>query len=276
MSLTLMYITNDEEVALIAEKNGVNRIWIDLETLGKEERQKGMDTVKSKHSIEDIKKIKQLLSTAELMVRINPWNLNSPEEVNKVIDAGADIIMLPMWKTYKDVKQFIECVGGRVKTNLLLETKEAVDCLNQVLTIEELGEIHIGLNDLHLSYGLKFMFELLSNGKVESICNKLKKSKILYGFGGIAKIGEGKVPAEQILTEHYFLGSTRVILSRGFCNVANYSNLTDFEKDFKENMKKMREYEKKLIGYSRNDFEKNRVNLYEKINEIAMEMEQDV
>ena len=39
-------------------KNGVDRIWIDLETLGKEERQKGMNTVKSKHSIEDIKKNK--------------------------------------------------------------------------------------------------------------------------------------------------------------------------------------------------------------------------
>ncbi len=40
------------------KKNGVDRIWIDLETLGKEERQKGMNTVKSKHSIEDIKKNK--------------------------------------------------------------------------------------------------------------------------------------------------------------------------------------------------------------------------
>jgi len=35
-----MYITNEPDVALIAEKYGVNRIWIDLETLGKEERQK--------------------------------------------------------------------------------------------------------------------------------------------------------------------------------------------------------------------------------------------
>ena len=73
MSLVLMYITNIPQVALIAEKNGVDRIWIDLETLGKEERQKGMNTVKSKHSIEDIKKIKSVLSKSDLMVRINPW-----------------------------------------------------------------------------------------------------------------------------------------------------------------------------------------------------------
>lgn len=40
MSLKLMYITNRVDVALVAEKYGVDRIWVDLETLGKEERQK--------------------------------------------------------------------------------------------------------------------------------------------------------------------------------------------------------------------------------------------
>ena len=74
MFLNLMYITNNPDVALIAEKYGVNRIWIDLETLGKEERQKGMNTVKSKHTVDDIKKIKPLLTKAEVLVRINPWH----------------------------------------------------------------------------------------------------------------------------------------------------------------------------------------------------------
>ena len=32
MALKLMYITNNSDVALIAEKYGVDRIWIDLET----------------------------------------------------------------------------------------------------------------------------------------------------------------------------------------------------------------------------------------------------
>ena len=57
MFLKLMYITNSVDVALIAEKYGVDRIWIDLETLGKQERQGHIDSVKSKHSINDIKKI---------------------------------------------------------------------------------------------------------------------------------------------------------------------------------------------------------------------------
>ena len=34
--LKFMYITNNPKVALIAEKYGVDRVWIDLERLGKE------------------------------------------------------------------------------------------------------------------------------------------------------------------------------------------------------------------------------------------------
>lgn len=82
--------------------------------------------------------------------------------------------MLPMWKSLDDVKNFLTIVDKRVKTTLLLETKEAVECLDEVLENGGFDEIHIGLNDLHLSYHLKFMFELLANGTVEKICNKTK------------------------------------------------------------------------------------------------------
>ena len=43
--LKLMYITNDPAVAKIAADAGVDRIFIDMEVLGKAERQGGMDTV---------------------------------------------------------------------------------------------------------------------------------------------------------------------------------------------------------------------------------------
>ena len=137
MALTCMYITNNLDVALIAEKNGVQRIWIDLETLGKEERQHNMDTVKSSHSIEDISRIKPMLSTSEIMVRINPWNDASISEIDAVVSAGADIIMLPMWKSVEEVLGFIRAVNGRAKTYLLLETKEAEKALDDVLNLTE-------------------------------------------------------------------------------------------------------------------------------------------
>lgn len=267
--LALMYITNDPTVAQIAEKNGVQRVWIDLETLGKEERQRNLNTVKSHHCIHDIEVISNVLTTSEVLVRVNPINPGSEEEINQVIAAGADMVMLPMWKSVEDVKQFLSFVNGRVKTTLLLETKEAVECLDQVLELGGFDEIHIGLNDLHLSYGLTFMFELLSNGTVESLCKKIAATGIPYGFGGIARIGDGTLPAEWIVKEHYRLGSTRAILSRSFCNAEEIKDLKKIEVIFAENMARLRDCERDFTTTTEEDFEENRKAVKRKVAEIV-------
>lgn len=269
MFLKLMYITNNIEVAKIAQKYGVNRIWIDLETLGKMERQGNIDSVKSNHSIKDIKKIKPVLNSSEMLVRVNPINSNSVKEINEVIEAGADIIMLPMWKSLQDVQNFLKIVNKRVKTTLLLETKEAVGCLDEVLQNGGFDEIHIGLNDLHLSYNLSFMFELLINGKVEEICKKIKKYNIPYGFGGIAKLGEGKLQAEKIIMEHYRLGSTRVILSRSFCNTSLIGSIDEIETIFKNNLQKLYNYENEVKIKNIEEFIKNKLDIENNVNMIV-------
>ena len=264
MSLNVFYITNNPTVALIAEKAGVDRIWIDLETLGKEERQKGINSVKSHHSIHDIELIAPKLTKSEMLVRVNPWNENSKTEIDKVIDAGAKIVMLPMWKSVVEVKNFIDAVGHRVRVTLLLETKEAEECLDEVLKIDGIDEIHIGLNDLHLSYGLNFMFELLTNGTVENIINKIRHKGIPYGFGGVSHLGDGMIPAEMIIMEHYRLGSTRAILSRGFCDQTK--SLDEFENEFISNMIEFRKFEQSICT---KNLELNKMLLKEKVEMIV-------
>lgn len=272
MPLNLMYITNNLDVALIAQKYGVDRIWIDLEVLGKEERQKNINSVKSHHSVQDIKNIAPHLDKAELLVRINPWNEGSEKEIDEVIGAGAQIVMLPMWKTVGEVEKFLTAVSGRARTMLLLETREAEECLDEVLKLNCIDYIHIGLNDLHLSYGLTFMFELLSDGTVESICNKIRSAGIPYGFGGVARIGEGALPAEKIILEHYRLGSTSAILSRSFCDAEKLKDLKEIEKVFKKNLAELRNFE----AYAENADEKilsdNRESVAECVNQILKEI----
>ncbi len=269
MSLTLMYITNNPTIALIAEKNGVERIWIDLETLGKEERQKNLHSVKSHHTLQDVEAIAKVLKKSECMVRINPWHKMSYLEIEDVLSAGAKRIMLPMWKTVEEVDAFLNAVDNRAKTTLLLETKEAVKCIDQVLENELIDEIHIGLNDLHLSYGLTFMFELLSNGIVETLCKKFKIKKILYGFGGIAKIGEGMIPAEKIIMEHYRLGSTRAILSRSFCNTDEIKEIEKVQEIFETNIQKLRNFELLLPNIPFKEFLENKLYLVQCVDEIV-------
>lgn len=249
MPLKLMYITKDPKVAEIAEAAGVDRIFVDMEYIGKADRQGGMDTVQSHHTAEDIKAVKQVLKTAKLMARCNPIHkatseyCSSEEEINKVVEAGADIIMLPFFKTAKEVKRYVDAVGGRAKTLPLVETPEAVEHIDEILEIEGIDEIFVGLNDLSLGYGMKFMFELLANGTVEKLCKKFEEKGIPYGFGGIAALGKGMLPAEKVIAEHYRLGSTCAILSRSFCNTNLITDFDEIEKIFKTGLKEIREYE---------------------------------
>ena len=67
----------------------------------------------------------------------------------------------------------------------LLESKDALENIDEILEVSGIDEIHIGLNDISLDLKKKFMFELLADGTVEMLCEKLRRKGIPYGFGGI-------------------------------------------------------------------------------------------
>ena len=273
MALKLMYITNRPDVAQIAETAGVDRIFVDLEYIGKSNRQGGMDTVQSRHSLDDVKRISESISSAELLVRVNPIHdetenyASSEQEISVAIENGADIIMLPYFKRTDEVKRFISAVNNRAKTMLLLETPEAVELIDEILLIDGIDFIHIGLNDLSLGYGMKFMFELLADGTVEKLCTKIQEKKIPYGFGGIASIGKGDIPAEMIIQEHYRLGSTCAILSRSFCNVDKIDNINEIRATFINGIREIREFEAKCEN-ERSSFIYNQLEIVKVVKKI--------
>lgn len=277
MALTLMYITNNPKVAMLAQQAGVDRIWVDMEWIGKEERQAGMNTVKSHHTIEDIAKLRPIITTSTLMARVNPIHeatkeyCDSKEEIEETIKAGAEIIMLPMFKTVGEIDKFVNCVSGRVKTQLLLETKEADQIIDQILEVPGVDEIYIGLNDLHLSYGQKFMFEPLCDGKVDRLAEKFRDKGVKFGFGGIARLGKGLLPAEYVIAEHYKLGSTAAILSRSFCDANSVEDVDSIRQLYNDELNKIRQWEGVVANYSQSDFETNHNIVREKVNEIIKE-----
>ncbi|MCG3470203.1 CoA ester lyase [Xenorhabdus bovienii] len=215
-NFSLMFITNNKDLSKHASESGVNRIFIDLEINGKYERQGHLDTLISKHSIDDIKSVRKAITKSELLVRINPIFSGTEKEINDAIYFGADIIMLPMYKTTEEIEFCSNIINNRAKFIPLLETKAASQCLEEVVKIPGVSEIYIGLNDLHRDLGLNFMFEPLTNGVIDNLVSIIKAAGLPFGFGGIARIGEGMLPAELILAEHVRLGSSSVILSRTF------------------------------------------------------------
>lgn len=278
MALKLMYITNSVEIAEIAQKNGVDRIFVDMECIGKNIRQGGLDSVKNSHTVSDVLKLRPILKKSELLVRVNPIHdasfeyPDSEKEINAVIEGGADIIMLPMAKSTDELKRFVSAVGGRAKTMFLLETAQACDNAEKMIAVDGIDEVHIGLNDLHLAKGKKFMFEFLCDGTLERLCNCIGERGIPYGFGGIARLGYGMLPAEYVIAEHYRLKSSMAILSRSFCNADKIDDIHEINSIFHTEINKIREYEKKMESFTPEQFDINKRKAAEKVAAIVESM----
>lgn len=272
-----MYITNNCGLAAVAQNAGVDRIFLDLEELGKNERQFGMNTVQSHHTIDDVRAVRKVINKSELLVRCNSI-INSDkagatfeDEIDMIVDCKPDIIMLPYFTTVAEAERFIRAVDGRAKTVLLIETTQAVESIDDIIKIGNIDEMYIGLNDLSIGYKMNFMFEPILTGVVDKLAEKFILNKIPFGFGGIAAIGKGKLPAEYIIKEHYRVGSTISILSRSFYNPDSTDDIAVAEKVFNSGIAEIREYEEKCIKEPQT-YDENHKRVLELIKSISAEI----
>lgn len=262
-----MILASDPQSAIEAQNAGVDRVFYDMEWIGKAERQHGRNTVKSNNKLEDIPAVRAVLKESELLVRTNPIHAYSKTEIDKAIEFGADVLMLPMVIDQHDVEQYVEMVGGRAKVCIMIETAAAMARLDKILAVPGVDELFIGLNDMHISMGLTFMFELLSDGLVEYIADKCNKAGMPFGFGGIARIGEGDLPSDNILGEHVRLGSTSVILSRTFKGVVGVDkNARPI--DLKEEVDKVRNRLNEISQWNEEQHKVNRKMIAEAVDVV--------
>lgn len=228
-----MLITNDPKQAAMAAQAGVKRIMVDLEMIGKYDRQGHKDTHITTHTPDDVAKVKAAIQTvegAQLLVRVNPCHEVSGEhigtkaEVDHVIKHGADIIMLPMFRSVEEVQHTADIINGRAIFIPLFEHCDALNGMEEMCRECALDEVYLGLNDLHLSLNQSFLFETLLGNHVQHFCETAQRHGLPYGFGGIGSVHtestDVPIPPSLIIKEHARLGSQRVILSRAFKQVA--------------------------------------------------------
>ena len=266
--INLMLLTGNPEFALKAEESGVDRIFLDLEYINKADRQKGRNTFITQNTIEDVLPMRETLKRASLLVRVNPINPLSSQEIDVVCNSGADLIMLPMVYDAEDVKRFVSFVDGRAKTVPMIETTQALTRLDDILEVDGIDELYIGLNDLHIGLGLTFMFEVLSGGLVEYMAEKIIRKGIPFGFGGMGKIGEGMLPADCILAEHLRLKSSSVILSRTFRNEVDAEGKPQL--DLKKEIEKIRQKEIEYSRWTDEDFYQNKIFVQNAVRQLVV------
>lgn len=256
--IRLMMIVNQPDIARFVTQNGVDRVFVDLECIGKSERQGHLDTWISRHMPADISRVREAIGSAQLLVRLNPWHDGSVDEVEDALARGADILMLPMFREIAELECFCRAVRGRVPVIPLVETAEAFERLSDVARTDGVSEVFIGLNDLHLSMGMRFMFEPLANGMLDRASDQLKAAGKPFGFGGVARVGEGLLPAERILGEHARLGSTAVILSRTFHRQAATLDEMRRQMDFALETQRLQQAYADFLHASSEEIEANR------------------
>ena len=154
----------------------------------------------------------QAISTTEVvpMARVN-WN--EPGQIMKILDAGAYGIICPMVSNRKEAENFVQaCMypprgyrsygpirglvyGGpdyadeannEILKFAMIETKESLDNLDQIMQTPGLDGIYIGPADLSLAIGEKPSFDKPEGNPVYEVIMKIlehaKKNKLIAGI----------------------------------------------------------------------------------------------
>ena len=153
----------------------------------------------------------QAISTTETtpFARV-PWN--EPGIIMKMLDAGTYGIICPMINSKEECEKFVGACRyqpkgfrsfGPVRANVyggsdygdhaneeiitmaMIETKQAVENLDSILSVEGLDSIYIGPADLSLSYTHKPSFDIIDppvKDVIELILSKAKKHNVVAGI----------------------------------------------------------------------------------------------
>jgi hypothetical protein len=217
MAHTLTLWTNDPDRAAWADRAGINRIGLDLETLGKSERQAGLGTWISLHKLEDLDGIRPRIERAELFVRLNRLHEGSKAEAEALLDRGVDVIMLPNFTTAEEVAEFLRLVNNRARVVPLVERLAAIDTLAELAALG-VEEIHVGLNDLSIDLGFSNRLAVLAAPVADRIAQEARAAGLKLGLGGLGRPMDETlpVPSDLVYAQHVRLGASGGIIARSF------------------------------------------------------------
>jgi len=218
-NLTLTFWTRDPAFARAADVAGVDRIGLDLERIGKLERQGGVGRCWiSGHTEADLPAIAAALRDAWLFVRTNPLHPGSAAEIERLLAAGVRTLMLPMFRTVAEAECFIDLVGGRAEVVLLVEHADAALRIDDIVRLGGIDEIYVGLNDLGLSLGIRNRFAILDLPLFHDVVDAAHRRSLRFGFGGLARPDDRSLPIgpDLVYAAYARFGASSGLLSQVF------------------------------------------------------------
>ena len=180
-----------------------------------------------------------------------PWN--EPGIIMRMLDAGTCGIIAPMINTKEECEKFVsycrypplgqrsfgpmraqltygldyqENANSQIVTLAMIETQEAVQNIDEILSVKDLNGVYIGPADMSLAYGLKPKFDVKEDpvfSNIKLIVNKAKE------HGKIAGIHNGTT---QYAKEMIALGYQFVTISSDYRAMSSFAQ--SIVKDMKE------------------------------------------
>jgi 2-keto-3-deoxy-L-rhamnonate aldolase RhmA len=211
--------TSDPELAARADQAGVDRVGLDLETLGKRQRQRPeLGTWISAHRLGQLRPVGRALSQAALFVRTNASHPRLREEVEQLLDCGVSVLMFPNFQRVGELETFLRIVDGRAKTVPLLERLAAAERIEQIVALSEIDEIHVGLNDLAIDLALKHRIGVLGTTTLARVAAIVVGAGKRLGVGGLGRARDTNlpVPSDLVYAQYPRLGASAALISRSF------------------------------------------------------------
>ncbi len=214
----LTLLTDDAHLAGAADRAGVNRIGIDLEYLGKSERQAGLNTRIERHDWTGLARVSSVLHRADLFVRINPIHAGTEVEIETALELGAQVLMLPAFRTAEEAGIFVRTIRGRARASLLVEMAPAVVRIREILEVPGIDEVMIGLNDLRLTLGVANHFEVLASPLAEMLAEEVRRKGLPLAVGGVGRVDDClmPIPPDVVYAQYPRLGATGAWIARVF------------------------------------------------------------
>lgn len=211
--LDLILFENDPELARAHLDAGVRSFIIDLEVLGKNLRQLGFDTEIRPGTLDALSAVSSI-DGATTWCRINRFGEHSGEEIEAVIEAGADVILLPMAESIAEIDAYLGLIGQRCQAAVMIETQACAEISPELRELP-LDYTFFGLNDFAISRGGGSIFTALADGSVERVRNALPD--IGFGVGGLTDVRRGSpIPSARLLEEMERLRCDFTFLRRSF------------------------------------------------------------
>jgi hypothetical protein len=218
-SMKLILITNDIQEISLASRHGIHTILVDLERGSKISRQKGKSLFISDHKLDDLDRIRRVFPDLEIITRINSLHRGSTEEVDAVLQAGTDAVMVPYFQTADELFEMIRSI----------ESLES--CHRRV----GFHTCHFGLNDLALEQGWDSIFHAFQWPPFEQALSAARALQLSFGIAGVANQLDNSLPVDpcEFFARQVSLGGRNFWLSRSFRSILR---LSDAESKLRENM----------------------------------------